>query len=134
MSARSAETSADLAISGDTINRAPDGLFYVKASLSESEVSFLVDTGASHVILSHEAAQGAERIENIGHKGSILTAGGPAEVDWVILEELELQGFTAKQVRAAVPRKDIGVSLLGQNVLAQFSQVNITGDQLTLVP
>ncbi len=115
-----------------SITRASDGLFYVRAGAALGDVRFLVDTGASHVVLSHAdalkvtskpLADGAKRIQ---------TAGGRVPVDWIVIERLEIEGHVLHHVRAAVPRSDIGVSLLGQNALSQFSQLQIDGNELVL--
>jgi len=94
-------------------------------------VRFLIDTGATHVVLSHADARRANGTVIAGSGGIIMTAGGPAEVDWVVLESLEIRGRILRQVKAAVPHEDTGISLLGQNALAQFSALHINGDRLT---
>ena len=62
-----------------------------------------------------------------------MTAAGAIDVDWVIIEKLELHGNVLKNVRAAIPRRDTGLSLLGQSALVHFSSVRIDGDRLSLV-
>jgi aspartyl protease family protein len=93
----------------------------------------VVDTGATHVVLSHADAKRAGVSVATGTPDVIATAAGQIGVNWVILERVELQGKVLRHVKAAVPRQDIGVSLLGQNALGQFQGLRIDGDRLTLL-
>jgi aspartyl protease family protein len=116
-----------------TVPRAANGMFYVEGFANSKPINFLIDTGASHVILSKSDAKrlGTLISSTEGHS-SLSTASGQTQVEWVIIKELEIGGRRLKQVRAAVPQQDPGMSLLGQNVLAQFATVHIEGDQLTM--
>jgi len=131
MSAAASALMTTQTIPGVAIDRAADGLFYVDAKAGYGDVRFLIDTGATHVVLSHADARRANGTAIAGSGGVIITAGGPAEVDWVVLESLEIHGRILRQVKAAVPHEDTGISLLGQNALAQFPALHINGDRLT---
>lgn len=61
----------------------------------------------------------------------LKTASGKVQVKWVVIDELSVGGSTLHNVRAAIPQSDIGISLLGQNALAQFQTVNIDGDTIS---
>lgn len=112
------------------ILRANDGLFYISADVGPRQIRFLVDTGASHVVLSHTDARNSNAIPVSGQGSMILTAGGELAADWVTIDEMTVDGHVLRDVKAAVPRQDIGLSLLGQNALAQFTSVHIIGDHL----
>ena len=112
--------------------RASNGLFYVSANVGTGQARFLVDTGASHVILSHDDAKKAIKRSNRQKTQKLITAAGAIAVDWVVLDTLVIEGQVLRQVEAAIPYRDVGVSLLGQSALAQFSSVRIEGDQLSL--
>lgn len=133
MNAQAAPASAVSAGTDRAIAREADGLFYVVAQGPSGNARFLVDTGASHVILSHSDASrlGARRLDD--RHSSIATAAGTINADWVVIGRLEISGHILTDVRAAVPRNDIQTSLLGQNALAQFAEVRIQGDRLSLI-
>lgn len=114
------------------IPRASDGLFYADAAVPAGRVRFLVDTGATHLILSHEDASRAAGRSASKPSSVIQTAGGPVKVRWVVLDRIEIAGVTLTNVEAAIPDRDVGLSLLGQNALAQFSKIEINGDELVL--
>lgn len=113
------------------IQRADNGLFFVDGSMGSESVRFLVDTGASHMVLSHEAAQKIDSYARLADTEKLLTAGGVVDVDWIVIKEIAFDGHVMKNLKAAIPRKDVGVSLLGQNGLAQFASIHIDGDHLT---
>lgn len=110
-----------------------NGLFYVGGEVGAKSIRFLVDTGASHVILSHADARKVDADTAVGDTRTVITAGGPVAVDWIVIKEIAFEGHVIKNLKAAVPRRDVGLSLLGQNALAQFDAVHINGDRLTLV-
>lgn len=114
------------------IPRASDGLFYAEATIPMGSLRFLVDTGATHVILSHRDASRAAGRTVPKQSSVIQTAGGLVKVRWVVLDQIEIAGVTLTNVEAAVPDQDVGLSLLGQNALAHFSKIEINGDELVL--
>ncbi len=114
-------------------HRDDNGLFYIGGKVGRNSIRFLVDTGASHVVLSHDDARKVGDYTAVGDTRTVMTAGGPVVVDWIVIKEITFDGHIIKNLKAAIPRRDIGLSLLGQNALAQFDAVHIDGDRLTLV-
>lgn len=133
MNAQAAPASIAPATVDNAIARSPDGLFYTTAHSPSGDVRLLVDTGASHVVLSHEDARKLGAKRQSAKQSTIATAAGTIDADWVMIERLEIGGHILKDVRAALPRSDVQISLLGQNALAQFSEVRIEGDNLVLI-
>ena len=111
--------------------RAANGMFYIDGNFGEGSIRFLIDTGASHVVLSHNDARTVGAYSKPAGVAVLATAGGPVDVDWVVIPRIEIDSRVLRDVKAAVPRQDIGISLLGQNALAQFGSVHINGDHLT---
>lgn len=132
MTARAIEGAVDITAPHVGIPRSSDGLFYITARSGSGDARFLVDTGASHVILSHADAKKIVTRSDKSRGHTIATAGGTIGVDWVLIERLELQGHVLKDVTAAIPHRDIGISLLGQSALVRFSGIRIDGDRLSL--
>ena len=130
--ARSANSDSASLKEGRGTQRDENGMFYISGDVGPKSIRFLVDTGASHVILSHADAQKAAGDKAVGEMRTVMTAGGPVAVDWVVIKEIEFEGHILKNLKAAVPHRDVGLSLLGQNALAQFEAVHINGDRLTL--
>lgn len=113
--------------------RSEDGLFYVTAKVNGKPLRFLVDTGASVVVLTAADARAAGISPAPAHySANVETVGGSAQMAWTTLDHLVIAGRDVKDLRAAVVQSGLGVSLLGQNALSKLEAVRIEGDQLRL--
>lgn len=118
--------------SGRLIARASDGLFYVDASVNGQPLRFIVDTGASIIVLTESDARRVGLALNDGHyNASIETVGGNTDMAMTTLKHVRIAGKEVRQLRAAVVRNGLGVSLLGLNALSQLGSVTIQGDRLS---
>lgn len=120
--------------SGATVlDRMGDGHFYTDADIGSRSVRFLVDTGASVVALTGPDARAAgldwsdADLRAIGRGASGTVYGVP-----VRLEKIELNGFEARDVPAAIIPEGLDVSLLGQSFLSRLRGVRIDGDRMIL--
>jgi aspartyl protease family protein len=115
------------------LERASDGLFYVDATVNGVSVRFLVDTGASTVVLTAQDARRAG-ISPAAYRSKTRadTANGGATMSWVTLDHVHVAGTSARRMRAVVAGEGLGVSLLGQSWLSQLGSVTIEGDRMTL--
>ncbi|SEN61224.1 aspartyl protease family protein [Sphingomonas gellani] len=115
------------------VDRGPDGLFYVQAQVNGRPIRFLVDTGASVVVLTATDARTAGiDVHSDHYNGAVDTVGGKTPMAWANMAKVELAGHEVRDVRAAVVRDGLGVSLLGQNMLAKLDSVTMTADRLSL--
>jgi clan AA aspartic protease (TIGR02281 family) len=113
--------------------RSADGLFYLDAKVNGVPVRFLVDTGATSVVLTDADARRAGVATDLS--GSIEraeTAGGSTPMARVRLASLEAGPARRHDVEACVTASGLSVSLLGQSWLAQFESVTITRDRMVL--
>lgn len=116
---------------GRLINRSADGLFYVTATVNGAPVRFLVDTGATMVVLRPEDAQRAGiALEDDHYTASAETANGRTAMARVTLNELVVGDKRTRGIDAAVVSGDLPVSLLGQNWLSRLDSLTIAGDRL----
>lgn len=114
-----------------TVERARDGLFYVDVVVQAQRLRFVVDTGASHVVLSTRDA--ARLGLNAGRSaGAIRTASGLAPSSWSRIPALSVGDTKVADVDVVLMRSGPPTSLLGQNLLSRLGPVQIRGDQLTL--
>jgi len=122
-------------VSGDRIElpRAPDGHYYLTAEVSGVPVRFVVDTGASQIVLSQEDA---ERIgidtKSLAYLGRAYTANGEVRTAPVRLENLVVGSVRHENLRAVVNEGEMGQSLLGMDYLQRFASIEITGGRLIL--
>lgn len=115
------------------IDRAHNGMFYADVAINGQPMRFLIDTGATSVVLSRSdaAALGVDLGAAMPGR-SVQTAAGKTPVDMVTLDTLEIAGRTLKDVEAAVVEHGVGAPLLGQSALAHLDLLAIRGDQMIL--
>ena len=115
------------------IPQARDGHFYLTAAVEGERVRFLVDTGATDIVLSR---RDAERVGidtgGLLFSGRAGTANGEVRTAPVWLETFAVGPVTDRDVRAQVNAGEMGVSLLGMDYLRRFARIEIAGDRLIL--
>lgn len=113
--------------------RAADGLFYVDGAINGQPVRFVVDTGASMVVLTASDARraGVARTDG-GPTVEAQTVSGKSTMAHVTLASMQVGSTGNAAVPAAVAADGLGVSLLGQSWLAQLASVTIEGDRMIL--
>ncbi|MBL4874098.1 MAG: TIGR02281 family clan AA aspartic protease, partial [Rhodobacteraceae bacterium] len=122
-------------ISDDTISltRARDGHFYADILVNGVSVEFVIDTGASEVVL---ATQDAERVgislDRLMYLGIAETANGTVRTAQTTLDTFEFAGISNVNVRVFVSEGQMSVSLLGMAYLRQFARIEIIDDTLLL--
>jgi aspartyl protease family protein len=112
---------------------ARDGHFYLVLDLNGVPVRFVVDTGATDIVLSAaDAARVGIQPENLVFSGRALTANGMVETAPVRIDRVALGGVVDEGVRAVVNRGDLAESLLGMSYLRRFDRLEISGGQMVL--
>lgn len=128
---------AALSVSGETVilSRARDGHFHAELSVNETPIRFMVDTGASAIVLSRDDAIAAGiDPDGLLYLGRARTANGTVRTASVRLDSLALAGHVARDVPATVSEGELDISLLGMSFLDRFSRIEIAGDEMRLVP
>ncbi|MGF1502286.1 MAG: TIGR02281 family clan AA aspartic protease [Paracoccaceae bacterium] len=129
----------DVAVEGPggeiRLRRAADGHFHARMEVNGTPVAFLVDTGATDLVLSARDARraGIDR-DRLAYTRAAVTANGVVRVAPVELDRVTLAGITARQVPAVVSGGALEQSLLGMRFLDRFAGFSVEGDTLTLRP
>ncbi|WP_111734171.1 retropepsin-like aspartic protease family protein [Roseovarius amoyensis] len=115
------------------VPRAPDGHYYLTAEVNGTPVEFVIDTGASQIVLSERDARRAGiDTEGLVYIGRAITANGEVRTAPVRLDRLAIGPFSDERVRAVVNEGELDRSLLGMDYLQRFSSVEISGNRLVL--
>lgn len=132
-----AEFTPRAAMTGEAIAipRAMDGHFYLTLAVNGQPVRFVVDTGASQIVLSQDDAKrvGIDAA-NLIYSARANTANGVVETAPVRLAEITFEGITRRNMAAVVNRGQMDQSLLGMTYLSGFSRILIENGQMRLEP
>lgn len=115
------------------LRRGLDGHFHATLGVNGTPLRFLVDTGASDIVLSlRDAERAGIDVQALRFAGQARTANGIVATAPVRLDRVELGGVTDRDVAASVNSGDLDTSLLGMAFLDRFASVEITGDRMRL--
>jgi aspartyl protease family protein len=114
------------------VPRSADGHYYLTLTINDTAVPFMVDTGASGMVLSLADAErlGMER-DSLRFLGEARTANGVVRTAMVTLPVVELGPFRSENFRAYVNEGEMDGSLLGMDYLGQF-HLEFRGGELVL--
>ncbi len=99
-----------------------DGHFYVEALVNGVSVRFVIDTGASDIVLTREdAARAGVSADGLSFTGSAQTANGVVRTAPVRIKTFALGPWEDGDVRASVNDGQMGGSLLGMSYLSRFT-------------
>lgn len=112
------------------------GHFHINATVNSRPVTFLLDTGASAVVLTYEDARSAGfSTADLNFSMPVSTANGRTVVAPVKIASINVGDARFTNVRAFVAQPDaLETSLFGMSVLDRLKGWKIEGDRLVLTP
>lgn len=110
-----------------------DGHFRVDAMVNGVPVRFLVDTGASIVVLNPADAQhiGLD-LNSLAYTDSADTANGKVAAAPIVIQEILIGPIRLTDVAGAVDRQNTMTSLLGMSFLSRLQGYEVSSGELTL--
>lgn len=116
------------------IVRGLGGDFQVAAKINDSRVAMVLDTGASAVVLTHEAAKAAGLpLEVLNYGVNIDTANGRTRAASVTLDRLAVGDIVERSVPALIAQPgQLRTSLLGMSFLNRLESWEVRGDRLIM--
>jgi aspartyl protease family protein len=114
--------------------RGKSGDFAVGAHINGARVPMVLDTGASSVVLTHEAAKAAGLpLEVLDYKVNVDTANGRTRAAPVTLDRVAVGGLIERSVPALVAQPgQLKNSLLGMTFLNRLESWEVRGDRLRM--
>jgi aspartyl protease family protein len=111
----------------------PDGEFRIDALVNGTPVRFIVDTGASEVVLTpRDAEQLGYDLNDLDFSNVSMTANGPVGGAPIVLPEIAIGPIRMDDVAAAVNGAPMAYSLLGINFLNRLKSYEEQDGVLTL--
>ena len=116
------------------IVRGRGGDFQVAAQVNGTRVAMALDTGASSVVLTQEAAKAAGLpLEVLSYTVNVDTANGRTRAAAVTLDRIAVGGIVERAVPALVAQPgQLRVSLLGMSFLNRLEGWEVRGDKLLM--
>lgn len=113
--------------------RQADGHYYMTLDINDVPVEFVIDTGASQIVLTREDAQNIGlNPDELRYLGRAFTANGEVRTASVRLDTVRLGAITDTRVRAVVNEGEMEGSLLGMTYLNRFDSITIRDGELIL--
>ncbi len=124
---------------GVTIRANQSGHFVVEAVVvrvgQAVPLRFLVDTGASDVVLSpRDADRLGFDVQGLAYTRRYRTANGSVYGAPVLIERMTIGPISVEGVRASVNGAQMGLSLLGMSFLSRLAGYDVSQETLTLRP
>ncbi|MEM6323854.1 MAG: TIGR02281 family clan AA aspartic protease [Pseudomonadota bacterium] len=115
------------------IPKSPDGHFYITATLNDTPVRFVVDTGATDIVLSQSDANAVGiDMSRLIFSGRASTANGLVETAVTEIDRFAVEEIVDRDVRVWVNRGEMDGSLLGMAYISRFDRFEISGNRLVL--
>ncbi|CAN0585599.1 unnamed protein product, partial [Ectocarpus sp. 12 AP-2014] len=115
------------------VPRSRDGHYYLTLDINNQPIQFMIDTGASDLVLSRADAQKAGvDPDSLSFFGRARTANGEVRTAPVTLESVSLGPYVDRNVQASVNDGEMDGSLLGMRYLDRWSRVEFGGGELSL--
>ncbi len=116
------------------IARGGGGSFSVGTQVNGARIAMVLDTGASAVVLTQEAARAAGLpLEVLNYSVNVDTANGRARAAPVTLDRVSIGGITERSVPALIAQPgQLRTSLLGMSFLNRLESWEVRGDKLLM--
>ena len=111
-----------------------DDHFRIVADVNAQSTTFILDTGASSVVLTHDTAQRLGLLASEeSYSQTVSTANGLTRVAPIRIGELRISSIVLQDVKASVARAgELDENLLGMSFLSRLKGYAVESDQLTL--
>ncbi|PHR60358.1 MAG: TIGR02281 family clan AA aspartic protease [Robiginitomaculum sp.] len=115
------------------IAKSDDGQFWAQGRINNSSVKFLVDTGASVVVLTpSDARKSGIHPDSLEYTTPVNTAAGQIKAAKTIITSISIGKVTVYNVQAVVIPKGLTHSLLGMSFLGELRKLEVTPEELVL--
>ncbi len=116
------------------IARGRAGEFSITTRVNDGSVPMILDTGATAVVLTQEAAKAAGLpLEVLAYNVNVDTANGRTQAASVTLDRLAIGGLVERSVPALIAQPgQLRTSLLGMSFLNRLESWEVRGDKLIM--
>jgi aspartyl protease family protein len=118
---------------GTELKQHGDGHYYANVEVNDTDIRFLVDTGASSIALTADDAEeiglswSEDELRKVGRG-----VGGEVYGKPVVLSSVQLGELSARNVSAVIIPEGLHVSLLGQSFLSKATTLKIENGKMVI--
>ncbi|GLT09892.1 TIGR02281 family clan AA aspartic protease [Sulfitobacter sp. PR48] len=115
------------------VPKSRDSHYYLTLDINDTPIRFVVDTGATDLVLTQaDARRAGVDPDSLKFHGTANTANGEVRTAFVTLDTVTLGAVTDTDVAAVVNAGEMRQSLLGMGYLQRWGRIEITGGELIL--
>lgn len=116
------------------VDRSAQGDFNTRVLVNGASIPMLIDTGASSVVLTLDAARAAGLpVDLLKYDITIETAKGRSFAAAVVIDQIRIGNIVQRRVPALIVRHgDLRISLLGMSFLQRLESFELRGTQMVL--
>jgi len=117
------------------VHKSIGGHFYIDIEINDEIVKFMVDTGASRVVLSkRDAFRVGIRNVDLNFKNKVYTANGTIMAAPILIDSLYIEGHEFRDISGMVNGGEMKDSLLGMSFLKKLQSFTIEKNRLIMIP
>ena len=118
-----------------SVKASKNGHFNINTKVNGHSVRFLIDTGASDVVIDKDTARKIGiNVDELLFINTYYTANGTVKGAPIRLEQIKVGDYIIRDVKASVNEADMNKSLLGMSFLNRLNGYEVKKDKLTLWP
>jgi aspartyl protease family protein len=115
------------------VPRARDGHYYLTLTVNAAPIEFVVDTGATDMVLTTaDARKAGLDPDSLNYLGRANTANGEVRTAFVRLDAVQLGDVIDRDIAAVVNMGEMEQSLLGMGYLHRWGRIEIADGELIL--
>jgi len=115
------------------LNIAQDGHYYLNVKIKNQIVRFMIDTGASDMVIDEKmAVKLGFNLNNIIYDKIFQTANGQSYGASIYFDEVDVSGVKFYNVQASITNSNLIIPLLGMSFLQKFYKYEFYRDKLIL--
>ena len=116
------------------VPRSPNGHYFIQAEVNGAPLRFVLDTGATSLVLTKSDATAAGLDpDTLQYFSRAMTANGEVRTAPVRLDTITLGSVTDTDVPAVVNEGEMSQSLMGMTYLQRWGTLQISDNTLTLI-
>lgn len=113
--------------------KSADGHFHVDALVNGAKINFIVDTGATDLVLSPEDAEKmGYKLSELEYDRLYITANGVVKAASILITSVQIGGIEFRDVDASINSAPMQSSLLGMSFLERLEYYQFQDEQLIM--